>query len=178
MIFKTDHLENSPDTMALYVFKAQWDFSAATQPLFPLKSDAEEETEAFPLLVHLSTEGYGMIVWKLASPVAYSVGCETRWLPTQGVSKLWYWLFVLPHLQNLGIAQTSFWIWQKTGRGRGTHIPLHTNKCKAETWGTVRRTNKAGNSLWGLMRLNLNTNLSWPTPQHWCVLSCLFLASQ
>lgn len=64
--------------MALCVFKAQWDSSAATWPLFPLKSDAEEETEAFPLSVHLSTEGYGMMVWKLASPVAYSVGCATR----------------------------------------------------------------------------------------------------
>lgn len=45
LIFKTDHLENSLDTMAFRVFKAQWDSSAATQPLFPLKSDTEKKKQ-------------------------------------------------------------------------------------------------------------------------------------
>lgn len=79
------------------------------------------------------------MVWKLAYPVAYSVGCEAKRLLTPCVSELWYWLFVLPHLQNLRIAQTTFWVWQKMGGGRGTPIYLCNNKCKVGAWGTVRR---------------------------------------
>lgn len=48
------------------------------------------------------------------------------------VSELWYWLFILPCLHNLGSMQITYWIWQKRGEERWTLIQLCNNKQRGE----------------------------------------------
>lgn len=138
-------------TSLLCVMKVQWNSSAATQPLFPLKSDTEKKKHKPSL--SWCTWVLKVMVWWFGSYISSSLFSRMWSLVIANTTCVWALVlnFYTAPSPEFGNCTNHCWICQKIGGGRGTPIHLCNNKYKVGAWGTERRTNKAGNSLSGLM---------------------------